>query len=134
MAGNTLQITPFMHVRDLEGAVRFMEEVLGFRTILRIGKDYAYLEREGAGMRVMAYPEAHLFEGGRDRFAYYIDVRDVDSVHAELKAKLDTLPSEDVHGPADKDYGQRELLIRAPDGQLFVFGQAVQSGTLNREG
>jgi hypothetical protein len=30
-----------------------------------------------------------------------------------------------VHGPADKEYGQRELLVRAPDGQLFVFGQAI---------
>jgi hypothetical protein len=26
---NTLQITPFMHVRDLAAAIAFMEEVLG---------------------------------------------------------------------------------------------------------
>ena len=52
----TIQITPFMHVRDLEGAVGFMEEVLGFRTIIRIGTDYAYLEREGA-----ALPSRYLF-------------------------------------------------------------------------
>ena len=130
--GNTLQITPFMHVRELGPAVGFMEEVLGFRTILRIGRDYAYLEREGAGMRVLAYPDAHVFEGGRDRFAYYIDVRDVDAVYAELKPRLDTLPPRDVHGPADKEYGQRELLIRGPDGQLFVFGQSIESGTFNR--
>jgi catechol 2,3-dioxygenase-like lactoylglutathione lyase family enzyme len=123
---NTIQITPFMHVRELEPAIRFMEEVLGFRTVLRIGRDYAYLDREGAGLRVLAYPEAHVFEGGRDRFAYYIDVRDVDAVYAELKPKLDALPSEDVHGPADKEYGQRELLVRAPDGQLFVFGAAIE--------
>ena len=126
---NTIQITPFMHVRDLEAALGFMEGVLGFRTVLRIGRDYAYLDREGAGMRVLAYPEAHVFEGGRDRFAYYIDVRDVDAVYAELKAKLDALPEGDVHGPADKEYGQRELLIRAPDGQLFVFGAALPSAS-----
>ena len=124
MTTNTLQITPFMHVRDLASAVAFCEDVLGFRTIVRM-RDYAYVEREGAGLRILAYPEAHLFEGGRDRFAYYIDVRDVDAVHAELKPKLDALPPEDVHGPADKEYGQRELLIRAPDGQLFVFGAAI---------
>jgi catechol 2,3-dioxygenase-like lactoylglutathione lyase family enzyme len=129
---NTIQITPFMHVRDLEGAIGFMEEVLGFKTVLRIGGDYAYLDREGAGMRVLAYPDAYVFEGGRDRFAYYIDVRDVDALHAELKPKLDALPPEDVHGPADKPYGQRELLVRAPDGQLFAFGQSVQNTTLDR--
>jgi hypothetical protein len=30
-----------------------------------------------------------------------------------------------VHGPADKPYGQRELLVLAPDGELIVFGMAV---------
>jgi hypothetical protein len=73
----------------------------------------------------MAYPDAHLFEGGRDRFAYYLDARDVDALQAELEDKLAALPPEDVHGPADKEHGQRELLVRAPDGQLFVFGQAI---------
>jgi hypothetical protein len=38
---------------------------------------------------------------------------------------LDTLPAGDVHGPADKHYGQRELLILAPDGNLIAFGQAM---------
>ncbi|HYG48554.1 MAG TPA: hypothetical protein VD846_11515 [Allosphingosinicella sp.] len=122
---NTLQITPFMHVRELEPAIAFLE-MLGFATMLRIGTDYAYLDREGAGIRVLAYPDAHLFEGGRDRFAYYIDVRDVDAVYADLKERLDSLPAGDVHGPADKPYGQRELLIRAPDGQLLVFGAEIR--------
>jgi hypothetical protein len=31
-----------------------------------------------------------------------------------------------VDGPADKPYGQRELLIRAPDGQLIVFGAEIR--------
>ena len=52
-------------------------------------------------------------------------MRDVDALHAELKPKLDTLPKGDVHGPADKGYGQRELIVLAPDGNLFVFGQAI---------
>jgi catechol 2,3-dioxygenase-like lactoylglutathione lyase family enzyme len=125
---NTIQITPFMHVRDLEAALEFVCGTLGFETRYRMGGDYAYVEREGAGLRILAYPEAHLFEGGRDRFAYYLDVRDVDAVHAELKDRLDALPARDVHGPADKEYGQRELLVRAPDGQLFVFGAAIGRG------
>jgi hypothetical protein len=121
---NTLQITPFMHVRELGPAIAFLER-LGFETILRIGGDYAYLDREGAGMRVLASREAIVFPPDCGRFAYYIDVRDVDEVHAGLKAVLDSLPAGDVHGPADKDYGQRELLVRAPDGQLLVFGAAI---------
>jgi catechol 2,3-dioxygenase-like lactoylglutathione lyase family enzyme len=123
--GNTIQITPFMHVRELEPAVRFMEEVLGFRTVLLMPGIYAYLDREGAGMRVMAREDAILFPPDCGRFAYYIDVRDVDAVHAELKPRLDALPPKDVHGPADKEYGQRELIVRAPDNQLLVFGQEI---------
>lgn len=53
------------------------------------------------------------------------DVRDVDALYAELKRKRDTLPPEDVHGPADKPYHQRELLVLAPDGDLIAFGQPI---------
>lgn len=121
---NTIRMTPVMHVRDLDAALAFVA-TLGFETRYRMGGGYAYVDREGAGLRIMAYPEAHIFEGGRDRFAYYVDVRDVDALHAELRPALGALPEEDVHGPADKGYGQRELLVRGPDGQLFVFGQSI---------
>ena len=120
-----IRITPVMHVRDLEAALAFVCGTLGFEVRVRVGGDYAYAARGAAGLRIMAYPDAHLFKGGRDRFAYYLDVRDVDELRAELEDRLAALPPEDVHGPADKPYGQRELLVRAPDGQLFVFGQAI---------
>ena len=45
---------------------------------------------------------------------------------SELKPKLDTLPPKDVHGPADKPYHQRELLVLAPDGELIAFGMITQ--------
>lgn len=62
---------------------------------------------------------------GNRRFAYYVEVRDVDALHAGLEPKLDTLPAGDVKGPIDQSYGQRELLILAPDGNLIVLGQAI---------
>jgi hypothetical protein len=55
-------------------------------------------------------------------------VEDVEGLYAELKPKLDTLPKGDVHGPADKVYGQRELLVLAPDGNLIAFGQDIRQG------
>jgi hypothetical protein len=42
--------------------------------------------------------------------------RDVDQLYAELKPKLDTFPKRDVYGPGNQPYGQRELLVLAPDG------------------
>jgi catechol 2,3-dioxygenase-like lactoylglutathione lyase family enzyme len=121
---NFLQITPFMHVPDIDEAVRFFEEVLGFAPRFRMD-DYAYVEREGAAIRILQNRGEDGAPPGNRRFAYYVDVRDVDALHAELKPKLDALPAGDVHGPADKPYRQRELAVVAPDGNLIVFGQAI---------
>jgi catechol 2,3-dioxygenase-like lactoylglutathione lyase family enzyme len=122
---NTLQITPFMHVADADAAVAFFTDILGFAALFRM-PGYAYLEREGAGLRILESEEgmAPKPHGG---FAYYIDVLDVDLVHAELWPKLETLPAGHVIGPIDQTYGQRELMIRAPDGNTFVFGAAIKS-------
>ena len=123
---NVIQITPFMHVQDLDKALAFFNDIVGFATTFR-QPGYAYVEREGAGIRIL---ESHGADGappGNRRFAYYVDVRDVDGLYAELKPKLDTLPRGDVHGPADKPYHQRELLVLAPDGNLLAFGQAIAS-------
>lgn len=123
---NFVQITPFMHVPDLAKALAFFTDVLGFQVLLRTD-EYAYLEREAIGMRLMQNQGEDGAPRGNRRFAYYIDVRDVDALYAELKPKLDTLPPGDVHGPANKSYGQRELLVLAPDGNLLAFGQAIKT-------
>ena len=86
---------------------------------------YAYIEREGCGIRILEAGEGNPLIAGNRRFRYYVDVRDVDGLYAELKPRLDTLPKEDVHGPADKPYGQRELLVKVPDGDLIAFGQGI---------
>jgi catechol 2,3-dioxygenase-like lactoylglutathione lyase family enzyme len=123
---NFIQITPFMHVPDIEAALAFFQDVLGFETPFRMG-GYAYVEREGAGIRILQNGGDEGAPPGNRRFAYYyIDVRDVDALYAELKPRLDTLPPADVHGPADKPYDQRELLVLAPDGNLIAFGQAIK--------
>lgn len=116
------QVTPFMHVPDLAQALDFFTDVLGFEVLFRL-PDYAYIQRETVGFRLLE--AAGCLPRGDGRFAYYIDVRDIDALHAELKPKLDGLPPGDVHGPEDKDYGQRELLVRAPDGDLIAFGMAI---------
>ena len=120
MARTLLQVTPFMHVHDLEDALVFWDR-LGFRVAYRLA-NYAYVDREGAGVRILADEDAPT---GERNFRYYFDCTDVDAIHCELKPWLDTLPPADVHGPADKHYKQRELLILAPDGDLVAFGQAI---------
>jgi catechol 2,3-dioxygenase-like lactoylglutathione lyase family enzyme len=122
---NFIQVTPFMHVESLEKALAFFTEILGFETQFRAA-NYAYVHRETAGFRILEQTGADGAPPGNRRFAYYIDVRDVDALYAELKPKLDTLPKRDVYGPVDQSYGQRELLVLAPDGNLIAFGQAIR--------
>jgi catechol 2,3-dioxygenase-like lactoylglutathione lyase family enzyme len=122
---NFIQITPFMHVPDIDAALAFFADLLGFEILFRMD-DYAYVEREGVGIRILQNRGNDGAPPGNRRFGYYVDVRDVDALYAELKPKLDALPPGDVHGPADKPYDQRELLILAPDGNLIAFGQAIK--------
>ena len=123
---NFLQITPFMHVQDIESTLRFFTDILGFTVTFRsVHPGYAYIEREGCAFRILEATEAKY---GEREFAYYIDLRDVDALHAELKPKLDTLPNGHVMGPLDQPYGQRELLVRVPDGNILAFGQAISKG------
>ena len=123
---NFLQITPVMWAPDLEQALVFFTDLLGFRVLFK-GGGYAYVGRENVAVRIMDRTIYDKVAPGDRRFAYYIDVRDVDALYAELKPKLDALPHGDVHGPADKPYGQRELCILAPDGDLVVFGQEISA-------
>ncbi len=120
-----IRITPFIHVPDIDKALAFFRDILGFKVWLHFS-DYAYVQRETAGIRLLKNRGNDGAPPGNRRFAYYIDVDDVDALYAELKAKLDTLPKGDIHGPADKPYGQRELCILAPDGNLLVFGHSIE--------
>ena len=122
---NFIQITPFMHVEDIDRALAFFTNTLGFKVLLRVS-NYAYLQRETVGFRLLEQSGPEGSPPGNRRFAYYIDVHDDDGLYAELKPKLDTLPKGDVYGPVDQHYGQRELLVLAPDGNLIAFGQAIK--------
>lgn len=121
------QVTPFLHVPDIDAAVALFVDTLGFEALFR-SPGYAYVEREGCGVRMLEC-EAGTFVAGTRRFGLYFDVRDVDALHAELKPRLDALPPGDVHGPADKSYQQRELLVLGPDGNLIAFGQPIARAT-----
>jgi len=123
---NFIQVTPFMHVEDLEQALAFFTGILGFETRFRAA-NYAYVHRETTGFRILEQTGSDGAPPGNRRFAYYIDVRDVDGLYAELKPKLYTLAKGDVNGPVDQSNGQRELLVLAPDGNLIAFGQQISA-------
>ena len=121
---NLLQATPFLHVPDLAQALDLFTRVLRFEIKFRAG-NYAYLEREGAAMRLLEEPGRDLLLERKFRVTVYIDVADVDALYSELASELAKLPEGDVEPPADQPWNQRELQVRLPDGQWLTFGQPV---------
>jgi catechol 2,3-dioxygenase-like lactoylglutathione lyase family enzyme len=119
---NLFRITPFMHVPDIDAAVLFFTEILGFECRFRQGS-YAYVRRETAAFRLKQNAGDEGAPPGNRRVCYYIDVRDVDAVAEELRPKIPLLNDGDIYGPINQIYGQRELMVVAPDGNLLVFGQ-----------
>lgn|SRR3990167_11013509 len=117
------QITPFMHVPDMQAAIDWFA-VLGFEPAFRQW-NYAYVSRAGVSVRVLesCAEDGAPFPPHRG-FAYYVDVEDVDTLYAELAPRL-TAAGIEFEGLRDQEYHQRELMIRAPDGNVFVFGMAI---------
>lgn len=122
-ARNFLQVTPVMAVPTLAAGLFFFRDLLGF-AVHNEDAGYAYVERDGVGVRVMDHAITQGAAPGNGRYGVYIDVRDVDAVAVELDAKL-AAAGVFAHGPADKTYGQREYCVEAPDGNLVVFGQEI---------
>ncbi len=122
---NFLQVTPFLHVPDVDEAVRFFTELLGFKVYVH-DDTYAYVHRETVGFRLLKHsPEDEGPLPQRGGIAHYIDIRSMDDLIEELRPKLAALPPRDVRGPVDQRWGQRELMIRTPDRRVLVFGQEI---------
>jgi len=118
-----------MLVQNIENAIAFFRGTLGFRVLFRLA-DYAYVHRETVGFRLLEGSAPEMQPGTR-RYAYYIDVKDVDALYAELKPKLDSLPPGSVEAPVNREYEMREFLVLAPDGNWIAFGQEMKRGREN---
>lgn len=117
---NLIRVTPVLYAGDVDKAAAFFAGTLGFHVGFRSGA-YAYVFRETAAFRI--------FEGANpqptDRMTAYIDVEDIGALWAEIKDALEALEPGAFEGPLDRVYGQRELIVRMPDGGLLVFGQTL---------
>jgi len=118
------QITPMLHVQNLEQALRLLCDVLEFEIKYR-EPSYAYLELQDSGLRVLEEPGRALTPDGKARMTVYVDVSDVDRLWKHLRPNLSTLPEGAVETPRDKPWKQREFMVRLPDGDWIAFGQAV---------
>jgi hypothetical protein len=126
---NLLQVTPWLLARNVAGMVRFFVEVLGFRAEVQ-DDFYAYVSRDDAAVRIGKLSEgaqgaAERVEWGARAWLFYIDVRDVDALVAELRPKLLAAGLDGGEGPKDQSWGKREFWAPLPGGGYVVFGQEI---------
>lgn len=122
-AGNLRNITPFLHVPAFDAALQFFR-LLGFEPAFS-QPGYAYLEREGFGIRILeSRAEDDSMFSPHGGFSVYIDVADVDAEVARLRPALEAAGIKTV-GPVHQRYHQREFMIRMPDGNVLTFGEAM---------
>ena len=123
---NIVHVTPFLRVPDLGVALDFFTRVLGFAVPFQM-ENYAYLALDTAGLRLLAESDVTPVTREQAHTTVYIDVRDVDSLYADLQSRLATLPAEDVQAPVNQRWRMRELSVRMPDGNWLTFGQGLPS-------
>jgi catechol 2,3-dioxygenase-like lactoylglutathione lyase family enzyme len=123
MADSTwVQITPFFGVSDLEQAIAFYRDVLGF-TVWSPGGGYAYAEQERIAVRLLELDEGSSNPAGCSHA--YIDIGDADELFAKFVDRLSELSADRWGPPRDQPYGQREFWVRDPDGNLITLGQGI---------
>lgn len=116
------QITPFLHVPDMNAALNLFCETLPFKLRIR-DRNYAVVVYETCAIRILEEPGRILTPDGKARVSVYVDVSNVDELHAQLRGRLDELPSDRVEPIQNRPWGQREFQVRLPDDDWLTFGQ-----------
>ena len=114
----TTALIPIFHVKDVEAAVRYYTDVLGFVEAFRYG---TY-----AGLR-LGECELHVTDPGEPRQiagagTAYVICDDVDGYFGSVKGAGARLKSE----PQDRIYGMRDFAVFDPDGNQLTFGSDVE--------
>ncbi|MEM8849715.1 MAG: VOC family protein [Pseudomonadota bacterium] len=118
------QITPFILCADLDRAIGFYRDRLGFTLGFR-ADNYAFLKRDAAAIRLLEVePDCDLADPAREN-SVYIDVQGLDAVWAEIAPALADLADARVRAPFDQSYGQREFHVHDEDCTLLFFGEAI---------
>ena len=112
---------PILDVHDVDKALQFYVERLGFEVDFRYEQDpnnYAGVRRDSVYLHMQWQDAEHFERGTAGRLRIRIVVDNPDALFAEFKAKgvLD-----DSIKLLDTDWGTREFGFRDPDGNGLIF-------------
>ncbi|GEP42581.1 VOC family protein [Brevifollis gellanilyticus] len=107
------------HVSDLETAMKYYTEVLGFTERFRFG-DYGGVQHGEVQIHLSGPKATNKKIVGQGSIYLFCD--DVDSYHAEVTSKGAKVQAP----PRDYEYGMRDFVIEDPDGNQIAAGQEIQ--------
>ncbi len=109
-------------VRDLAASTAYFRDVLGFTVGWADADDWRMLERGDVRLMLGHCPQERPASdiGARSYFAYW-HIDDVGALHAEIAGRGAIIRQ----APADRPWGQREMVIATPDGHRIVAGQIL---------
>jgi catechol 2,3-dioxygenase-like lactoylglutathione lyase family enzyme len=121
----TPKIAPWafvLAVPDLEKSAAYYRDVLGFQVWWQEASDWRLVERDGVRVMLGHCPsDTPASELGSHNWFGYLEVDDVDALHAEIVAR-----GAACSPPKDTDYGMREVVVTTVDGHRIVFGQEMR--------
>jgi catechol 2,3-dioxygenase-like lactoylglutathione lyase family enzyme len=115
---------PNIYVTDMDRAVAFYRDRLGFKVLFLHGTPpfYGEVARDGARLalrHVDATPFIGDIRAREHLMAAFMPVFDIDALYAELRAA-----GVDFHQELKKQpYGIRDFVVRDPDANLLAFGE-----------
>ncbi|KHL18528.1 putative glyoxalase superfamily protein PhnB [Mumia flava] len=117
------QVWPTLSAHDAHALIDFLERAFGFRRVVVYGDDdtvaHAQLAwPEGGGIMMGSNKTVGDWVREPGTFGAYVVTADPDAVHERAKAAGARI----VREPEDQDYGNREVLIADPEGNLWSFG------------
>jgi catechol 2,3-dioxygenase-like lactoylglutathione lyase family enzyme len=112
-------VTPRLPVTDVENALAFYVDRLGFKLGWKWGDPITHgnVCRDHISLDLISMPE-----GQRGTAMAYIQVSGVDEYFSELKGKNLVL-----NEPGDRPYGMRDFEVVDPDGNRLAFGEPTVS-------
>ncbi|TCP50911.1 putative glyoxalase superfamily protein PhnB [Tamaricihabitans halophyticus] len=116
-------VWPTLQARDANALIDFLVDTVGFlRTAVYADGDqvaHAQLDwPEGGGVMLGTHQPGSDWSREPGTAGIYVVTDDPDGLHARLRAA----GVEMVRDVADQEYGNRELSIRDPEGNLWSFG------------
>jgi predicted enzyme related to lactoylglutathione lyase len=120
------KLTPFafvLAVPDIARSAAYYRDVLGFHVRWEEVDGWRLVERDGVRVMLGHCPsDMPAAATGSHSWFGYLEVDDVDALHAEITARGATCSP-----PKETPYRMREIVVTTVDGHRIVFGQEIPS-------